>query len=142
MSESQEIGTSASPTHEAARVLNAYAARLKRLRKDLDAEWRILNAKKYQSELKAIDPDIDTQSGRRKTEERQKIYQQTEDKLKEREAFLDAQTESSKSSQWKEKATAYCWHCGFSSHLSIDCYEATDIQGYKNHVEYRYRPEN
>jgi hypothetical protein len=39
-----------------------------------------------------------------------------------------------------QKKVIRCWHCGFKSHLSPECYAKRDIDGFINHKEYRYCP--
>jgi hypothetical protein len=138
---------SANTDHETATILRGFFNRVERAREALEIERaefeeekRQFEEEKRQFEEDKEDHEIMKYAETYKIEERQKRLDQRERDLDEREAFISSQLNSRESHVWIEHAIIRCWHCGYTSHISTQCYAKKDIQGCTNYKEYKYHP--
>jgi hypothetical protein len=121
--------------HEASKILEAFNDEIEHKMRVMDGDLKYIEAKVLKFELDVIN--------RHTTQEIQTErcdLQRRERDIRDREQELYHQQDLHRSVHWREQAVLRCWHCGFKSHLSPDCYATIDIQGYVNRMEYRYRP--
>jgi hypothetical protein len=132
--------TSTHTDHEASRVLDEYKGALNLSSRKLENAWTQLKEEKHQFELKRVDQDIENHLTAQEIQTERDNLQRRESDLNERETELRRQLVDRESVHWREQAVLRCWHCGFKSHLSPNCYTTIDVHGHFNNMEYRYRP--